>query len=205
VVEKVYRDLLDLRIPLTPANVLMYLKVLYREGGYQPLNRVDIVGRYLAEMLGRPSDIHRDSFNIKNKLDVVSAFAHTLYMERHTDFDDRFWANFVHSYQQRTLVEFDGTAFLTELIATKVFVRHGSLIFFRYTFFFSYFLGRYISQRSDRLSEFMTAEEYLAVEGIANRKISYWNVLGGLFRVSQFKCLIRLDWCGPSGNRTCDN
>jgi hypothetical protein len=34
---------------------------------------------------------------------------------------------------------------------------------------------------------------------IAKCEISYWNVLGGISKVSQFKCLIRLNWCSPSG------
>lgn len=49
VVDKVYVDLLDLRIPLTPVTVVMYLKVIHRDGSYDPLNRVDIMERFLRE------------------------------------------------------------------------------------------------------------------------------------------------------------
>jgi 3',5'-cyclic AMP phosphodiesterase CpdA len=66
IVDKVYTDLLELCIPLTPANVIMYLRILFREGEFHPLNRVDIVGRYLQEMLRRPSDVYRDTFNSKS-------------------------------------------------------------------------------------------------------------------------------------------
>ncbi|HET9130163.1 MAG TPA: hypothetical protein VFO86_04400, partial [Terriglobia bacterium] len=44
-VDKTYSDLLALCIPLTAANVVMYLRIMLREGDFHPLNRVDIVGR----------------------------------------------------------------------------------------------------------------------------------------------------------------
>jgi hypothetical protein len=56
IVEKVYGDLLSLCIPLTPANIIMYLTILHKEGDFSPLNRVQIVDRYIHELLRRPSD-----------------------------------------------------------------------------------------------------------------------------------------------------
>jgi hypothetical protein len=34
---------------------------------------------------------------------------------------------------------------------------------------------------------------------LAKREISYWDVLGPDFPVSQFNLLILLNWCSPSG------
>lgn len=39
----------------------------------------------------------------------------------------------------------------------------------------------------------------VVIGGLANHEISYWKLLEGIFRVSQFKCLIRLNWRSPSG------
>ena len=165
IVDKVYQDLLALCIPLTPANVIMYLRILHREGDFHPLNRVDIVGRYLAEMVIRPSDLYRDTFNSKNRLDVLSAFAHAMYAEKKRDFDDLYWHNFIASYQKRTLTEFDGAIFLNELLEARVLIRFGQQIFFRYRFFFEFFVGRHIALGSDLLAKFLNESEYLRMKG----------------------------------------
>ncbi len=84
VVEQVYRDLVTLCIPLTPSNVVMYLRVLFREGEFYPLNRVQIVNKYLTEILRRPSDAYRDAFSAKNKMDVLSAFVFDMFSKEKT-------------------------------------------------------------------------------------------------------------------------
>jgi hypothetical protein len=67
IVEKIFNDLLSLCIPLTPPNVIMYLKILFKEGDFAPLNRVQIIDRYVQELLRKPSDVYQDTFNAKNK------------------------------------------------------------------------------------------------------------------------------------------
>ena len=168
IVDKVYADLLGLCIPLTPANVIMYLKILHREGEFHPLNRVDIVGRYLLEVLRRPGDSYTDSFNSKNKLDVLSAFCFQLYTDGKAEFDDRYWHEFASSYQTKTLSEFDAAVFLNELVEVRVLVRYGSAIFFKYHFFFSFFLGRYIGSRPALLVEYMSEQGHLQVRGVVD-------------------------------------
>jgi len=163
VVEKVYNDLLGLCIPLTPSNVIMYLRILYREGEFHPLNRVDILGRYVAEVLRKPSDAYRDTFNSKNKIDVLSAFTSKLYKEERNEFDERYWHSFVGAYQADTLTEFDGRLFLDELLDARIFSKSGSSIFHRYRFFFVFFLGRYIAARPNVLSQFLMDREYLGL------------------------------------------
>jgi predicted phosphodiesterase len=168
IVDKVYADLLGLCIPLTPANVIMYLRILHREGEFHPLNRVDIVGRYLLEVLRRPSDSYTDCFNSKNKLDVLSAFCHQLYTEQKAEFDDRYWHEFASGYQKKTLSEFDAATFLHELVEARVLVRYGSRIFLKYHFFFSFFLGRHIASRPALLEKFLSEQEHLRIRGVVD-------------------------------------
>lgn len=168
VVDKVYSGLLGLCIPLTPANVIMYLRVLHREVDFHPLNRVDIVSRYLEALLRRPSDAYRDTFNLKNKTDVLSAFVFSLYKDQKNSFDDTYWHIFIQEYQKRTLTDFDAAVFLHELLESRIFVRSSGRIYLKYSFFFSYFMGRYISARPDALQEFLRDEEYLRMDGVVD-------------------------------------
>lgn len=168
IVSKVYDDLLDLAIPLTPANVIMYLKILYREGEFQPLNRVDIVGRYINESIRRPADIYKDSFNAKNRMDVLSAFVFQLYSDQRNFFDRTYWSTFVNAYKNDTLSEFDESAFLAELMESRIVGSYGRELFFKYSFFFAYFLGRHLSSKPALLKEFLDNEEYLRVPAVVD-------------------------------------
>lgn len=94
VVEKVYNDLLDLCIPLTPHNVIIYISVFYSEGSFMPLSRLQIVDRYIRDRLKRPSDSFRDAFNVENKLDIISSFVHSMYESEQTEFSEAEWYRF---------------------------------------------------------------------------------------------------------------
>ncbi len=168
VVDKVYGDLLGLCIPLTPSNVIMYLRVLHREGEFHPLNRVDILDRYLHEILRRPSDAYSDTFNAKNKIDILGAFVFELYTHRTNSFDDREWHAFIQRFQKDTLSEFDGLGLLQELLDSRILIRSAGRIFLKYSFFFSYFLGRHIAHRPTLLTEFLNEQAYLRVDGVVD-------------------------------------
>jgi 3',5'-cyclic AMP phosphodiesterase CpdA len=160
-VDKVYSDLLGLKIPLTPANVVMYLRVLQREGDFEPLSRVDILSRYLSESLRKPSDAHPDSFNFKNKMDVLSAFAFSLYKGELSAFDELTWFKFCKEYREETLSDFDAREFFHELQEARVFGRFGNMVFFRYGFYYIFFLGRYLWPRPALISQFFVSDDYL--------------------------------------------
>lgn len=160
-IDKVYGDLLALKIPLTPSNVVMYLRVLQREGDFEPLSRVDILSRYLAESLRRPSDTLTDSFNFKNKMDVLSAYAFYLHENSFSEFDERNWLNFCSEYQNRTLSEFDSKSFLSELVETRIVGFHGRSYYFKYSFYFTFFLGRYLWPRPLHVKNFFSSGDYL--------------------------------------------
>lgn len=163
---KVYDDLLGLRIPLTPANVIMYLKILYNEGNFRPVNRVDILDRFLTESLRKPSDSYSGSFNYKNKLDLTGAFAGYLFDDSVEMFSDRKWFEFCDKYKSETLMEFSAKEILDELVSAKIVSRYGDNLFFRYSFFFGFFLGRHLSQNSGLLKEFLDNRKYLSVSDV---------------------------------------
>lgn len=168
IVDKVYGDLLGLCIPLTPSNVIMYMRILFREGDFHPLNRVDIVSRYIQEVLRKPSDAYSENFNAKNKQDVVSTVVHRMYKDGRTDFDDRYWHDAIAAYQADTLTEFDGADLLKELEAARIVVRFRGAYYMKYQFYFSYFLGRHIYSRYGLLHKFLKNEDYLAVDGVVD-------------------------------------
>lgn len=166
-VDQVYRDLIALCIPITPANVIMYLTILYKEGDFHPINRVQIVSRYLIEMLRRPSDAFTDSFNARDKLNVVSAFVYKLFEDQKSTFNDADWYVFCRQYMKDRLTHFDERSLLNDLLGTKIFVRVGFDIALKYRFFYIYFLGRHISSRPEILSASISAELYLKFDGLS--------------------------------------
>lgn len=168
IVDKVYSDLLALCIPLTPSNVIMYLRILYREGEFHPVNRVDIVGRYIGELLRKPSDIYAESFTGRNKADFISSFTYQMYLDKISHFDRRYWNEFATRYQKETLTDFDSRVLLEESLDARIFIEIGSRLYHKYSFFYSYFLGRYISNRTDALNDFIKEEEYLRLRGVVD-------------------------------------
>lgn len=166
IVDKVYSDLVGLCIPLTPANAVMYLRVLFKEGEFHPLNRVDIIGSYVKELLKKPDELYLGSFNTKNKINLLSAFVFKLYKDDKSDFDDGYWYGFAKEYQQETLNEFDANGLLAEYIDARIFVRWNGCIFLKYSFFFDFFLGSFIASRHKVLEEFLSQEEFLGVPGV---------------------------------------
>jgi predicted phosphodiesterase len=168
VVDKVYTDLLGLCIPLTPPTVIMYLRVLHREGEFHPLNRVDILARYLDESLRRSTDVYSDAFNVKQKLEVVACFVYDLYKSRASHFDDRAWHDFTKRYKDETLNAFNSNDFLAELIAARVFVRFGHALFIRYSFFYDFFLGKYLASREAALAEFLKKQDYYSLPAVVD-------------------------------------
>jgi len=161
VVDKTYRDLLGLCIPLTPANIIMYLRVLYKEGDFMPTNRVEIVGRYITEAVRRPSDALKNSFNAKNKLDVLGAFFHSLGASSMSAFSARTWLEFCTDYQKSTLTEFSSEEFLQELVEARVLSKYRDEYFCKYAFFHSYFVGRHIASRPQLIQEYVDSKGWL--------------------------------------------
>ena len=164
----------------------MYLKVLQREGDFEPLSRVDILSRYLAESLRKPSDVASDSFNFKNKMDVISSFAFYLHGSRRPDFDEREWLNFCQTYQNRTLREFDAKSFYAELIESRIFSSYRLGTYFRYQFYYTFFLGRYLWPRPADLQSFLNSEDHLmhssvvdVVTGLSSENSEIISILTG--------------------------
>lgn len=160
-VDKVYHDLLALCIPLSPPSCIMYLRVLAKESDFTPLNRVHIQNRFISEALSRSSDIYRGNFNSKNKIDITAAFAFSLFIDRISIFDKQRWFSFAEKHKRDTLKEFDTSDLLDELQSAGIIGRHGSNLFFKLSFFYNFFLGRYLASNRHELANFLAAEKYL--------------------------------------------
>lgn len=165
-VDKVYSDLLALCIPLTPANVVMYLRILHRDDDFYPVNRVDILDRYLSELLRRPSDSYKGAFNSKNKIEIVCAFVADIYERELGSFTDYDWHQFCRVYGEKTLSTLDSKSLLEELLSTRIFVEHENKLYLKYSFFYSFFLGRYIALRPERVREFVDKKQYYDVANV---------------------------------------
>jgi hypothetical protein len=165
-VEKTYTDLLDLCIPLTPSNIIMYISVIYREGSFVALNRLQIMDRYIRDLLQRPSDAYKDAFNIDNKIDLLSHFVFTLFNRHHSTFSRKDWDEFCDGEMARSLSFFDKTELLSDLVNSRIVIYADSLYIFRYRLFYSYLLGRYIGERPELIPSFVDDERHLAVDSL---------------------------------------
>jgi len=165
-VEKVYSDLVTLCIPITPSNVIMYLTILFKDGDFQPINRVQIVNKYLSNMLLSPSDIYRDVFNAKNKMDVLSAFVFDLHQTDKETFSDMDWFVFCRNHMKATLTEFDERHLLNVLKSKRVLVPVGTNLYFKYRFFRTFLLGRHIASRPVMMGSFIQESQYLKHGGL---------------------------------------
>jgi SIR2-like domain len=166
IVEKVYGDLVTLCIPITPSNVVMYLTILIKDGDFQPINRVQIVNRYLSSMLVSPSDLYRDVFNAKNKMDVLSAFVFYLNKSDKQTFSETDWFVFCRNHMKATLTEFDERHLLSVLKSTRVLVPIESNLYFKYRFFHTFLLGRHIANRPSLMAGFISDNQHLKHGGL---------------------------------------
>lgn len=165
VVDKTYRDLVALRIPLTPVNVIMYLRILFREGDFQPLNKVQIVHRFLNEVLRSPSDDYASAFNAKNKIDLISSFSYTLHETQGATFSAAQWESFCAKYQTTKLLEFDPRKVLLDLVRNRVVVEEARGFRFRYAAYYHFFLGAHVSSNGTALRKFIATEGYIESAG----------------------------------------
>lgn len=166
VVDKVYSDLLALCIPLTPANVVMYLSVVLKEGDFVPLSRLQIIDRYVRDLLRRPSDPYRDMFNVDNKLDVVSLFVNKLYSDKQVLFSAIQWSAFCTDYMKKALIAFDEASMLKDLAASRVLGKMGNQYYFKYRLFYSFFLGRFVANRPAALKTFLMTNDHMQIDGL---------------------------------------
>ncbi|WP_296716226.1 hypothetical protein [Erythrobacter sp.] len=166
VTQKVYDDLLGLCIPLTPNNVIMYMKILFVDGNFIPINRVDILQKFLMDSLRRPSDSFTGSFNYRNKIDIIAEFSKLLLREERGYFTQKDWLNFCDEFKARTLLGFNSNSILDEILEARIFARSGERIFFRYGFFYSFALGSALNSDQGALDEFLQDRNYTSVSDV---------------------------------------
>ena|GEM_PF-3737365 len=166
VVDKVYSDLLQLCIPLTPSNVIMYASVLCKDESFSPVSRLHIVDRFVGEALKRPSDVYADAFNSWNKTDLISQFCYDRFSRNATNFTEQEWNSYCNIYKEERLFEFSATEILSDLLNGRIVVREGQLYTFRYKMFFSYFVGKHIAERPDLIANCIGENRHLELDGL---------------------------------------
>ncbi|MBE9635795.1 SIR2 family protein [Salipiger mangrovisoli] len=166
IVEKVYSDLLQLCIPLTPSNVIIYASVLCRDGAFSPVSRLHIVERFIVEALARPSDAYSDAFNSENKVDLISKFAFQLFDENRSTFSLSEWREYCRQYKSDNFVDFQGVEILGDLKLGKIVSEEFGVYRFRYKMFFSYFVGHYISSRPEVLDTCLAEDRHFELDGL---------------------------------------
>ena len=166
IVEKVYSDLSELCIPFTPGNIIMYLKILNSEGSFLPINRIQIVEKYISNAFRTASSDYSDGFNINNKTDLIASFAFSLIASRESGFDQDGWNRFCLDYQKSTLLPFSHIKMLRELISSRIVIEIGSRYFFKYRIFFSYFIGHYLDRDPASLEKFLEDGSLLSMPSL---------------------------------------
>lgn len=166
IVDKVYNDLIQLCIPLTPSNVIMYSSVLCKDGSFSPVSRLHIVDKFISEALRRASDAYADTFNSNNKIDLVASFCYVLFEKNETTFTHSEWKAFCDRYKSTKLVEFDASDIIADLHNGRIVTREGETYIFRYRMFYSYFVGRHISDSQELLQRCISENRHLEIDGL---------------------------------------
>lgn len=166
VVDKVYNDLLSLSIPLTPSNVVMYIRVLEKESDFHPFNRVDIVRKYLTSALSSGGELFTSSFNTREKIDILAEFSYSLFKNYAEYFSDAEWNKFCQGYMEDTLSHFSASDLLRGLEETRVLVRYENKLYFKYGFFFSFLVGSHIANHPDLIKPFVDGASGHSLYGV---------------------------------------
>lgn len=166
VVDKVYSDLVQLCIPLTPSNVIMYCSVLYKDGDFSPVSRLQIVDKFISSALQRASDSYTDSFNFSNKVELICRFCYDLFASDQTSFSQQQWTNYCSKYKTETLMNFNDREILSDLIGGGIIKNDLGAFVFRYKMFFSYFVGKYVAARPSIIAKFVDNNNHLELDGV---------------------------------------
>ncbi|MER9836142.1 SIR2 family protein [Mesorhizobium sp. M0145] len=166
IVDKVYNDLLQLCIPLTPSNVIMYCSVLCKDGSFSPVSRLNIVDRFVIEALQRASDAYSDTFNSINKIDLICEFCYESFISGTPTFSAMEWRSFCDKFKSVNLVSFNSTDILSDLVNGRILSHDAGRYVFRYMMFYSYFVGRHISARSELLIKCIAENRHLELAGL---------------------------------------
>ena len=166
IVDKVYLDLMQLCIPLTPSNVIMYASVICKDGTFSPVSRLHIVDKFVAEALQRASDAYADTFNSIDKIDLISFFCFELFEKDAASFQLSEWEAFCTTFKAASLVEFGAAMIIADLVNGRILIRDGSFYIFRYRMFYSYFVGRHISSHRQLLEECLSKSRHLELDGL---------------------------------------
>ena len=166
IVDKVYSDLLQLCIPLTPSNVIMYARVVCKDGTFSPVSRLHIIERFITEALQRASDAYSDAFNAASKIDLIAAFCFNIFQNGMSKFTRSNFQKFCKDYQSSTLSEFNSSEILGDLAHGKIVVHYGENYYFRYKIFFSYFVGLKIASDRDILKDCLENNWHFELDGV---------------------------------------
>ena len=166
IVDKVYSDLLQLCIPLTPSNVIMYARVVCKDGTFSPVSRLHIIERFITDALQRASDAYSDSFNAASKVDLIAAFCFYAFQKNKLRFSRLDFQVFCNDYKSSTLSDFSSSEILGDLAHGKIVVRDGEYYHFRYKIFFSYFVGLKIASDRDILKDCLENNWHFELDGL---------------------------------------
>ena len=154
-VEKTYLDLVSLAIPLTPANVIMYLHILKKEEDFVPLDRVAIIQKYISDALTQSSDQTASGFGVRDRISLISAFIFDLFMRGRTSFTRYDWKEYSNNYQDRTFSDFSIDGVLEQLLRSRIIVANKLQFFIRYAFVYDFFVGLNAASSNDKLAAFL--------------------------------------------------
>ena len=166
IVDKIYGDLIGLCIPLTPSNIIMYLSILHRESDFQPINRIEIVDRYVHSLLSRPSDVFGTALSAKNKIEIIGKFTYWLHKSRKTFATVYDWNDFCMRHKSDSLLSFDHGKLLEDVLRDRIFIEIEGKLYFRYRVLYPYFIGAHVAPRHELLREMVDSEEYLSVDDL---------------------------------------
>ncbi|MEW5768293.1 MAG: metallophosphoesterase [bacterium] len=155
--ERLLEVLKGLNLPGTPLSLSMFLWIIEQHGGYRPINQAAMLENFIEKILEKHSgkEIYSEQFDYKNKERLLADIAHKMNELDNPGYKIPYPDLLAHvsAYLNARKFSFDGEVLVNELIGSGILIKEAegsrSLIKFRFTCFFEYFVMKRIEFDED--------------------------------------------------------
>lgn len=158
---------LSLNLPRTPFAVSMFLWIIERQQAYRPQNNATLIEKFIEEILDKKNikGILRETFDYENKIWLLAEIAHKMLVSDQPNYSLPY-SEIIQSTERHLALRkfsksYSARKIINEIITLGIFVEEDSVIRFRFTCFFEYFLVKRMETSPEFKKEVLSEENYL--------------------------------------------
>lgn len=160
-VSKVVSSFKQMDEPVFPPTVLLLLETLKQLPDFQPINRVQLLDRYVECLLGRlqSSDVRQGNFNSTDKIRFLSNLSAYFVEKQISEVSTQEWSEFCEKYSTSLLIDLPETL-LDEFLEKGILFEVSGYITFRADYLFTYFVAKEMSSNRVLFDNVMSGEYF---------------------------------------------